>query len=130
MRDLYNRVDAAASLHPAARSASANGTGVDLQGYEACEVVVEFGAWTDGTHTPKIQESDDNTTFTDVAAADQLGSFTAVSSAAGQNAVQRVGYRGSKRYLRVVMTVAGATTGALSAAQVLRGCKRHRGTLV
>lgn len=120
-RDLRSNIDAANSLPPAARIATANGSGVDLRGYESAMALVHFGTWTDGTHTPSLQESDDNSTFTAVAAADQQGSFTAVSSAGGNNTVQRVGYVGAKRYTRVIMTVAGATTGAVSSATIVRG---------
>lgn len=126
MRDLKSNVDAVISLSPAARNATANGTGADLQGYEGALALVQFGTWTDGTHTPSLQESDDNSAFTNVAAADMLGSFTAVSSAGGSNTVQRVGYIGSKRYVRGVMTVSGATTGALSSIAIARGVPARR----
>jgi hypothetical protein len=128
MRDLHNNISAAISVAPAVRTATVNGSGVDLQGYEAAEAIVHFGAYTDGTHTPKLQESDDNSTWSDVAAGDQLGSFSAVSSGGGANTIQAVGYKGAKRYIRVVLTLAGTTTGAGSEALVVRGRKRHIGT--
>jgi hypothetical protein len=126
MRDLKNNIDAALSLSPAARTATANGAGVDLQGYEAAAALVQFGTWTDGTHTPSLQESDDNSSFTTVAAADLTGAFTAVSSGGGSNTVQRVGYIGAKRYVRGVLTVSGATTGAVSAIAIVRGVSARR----
>ena len=116
----------AISLSPAARTATANGAGVDLQGYEAAAAIVQFGTWTDGTHTPSLQESDDNSAFSAVAAADLTGAFTAVSSGGGSNTVQRVGYIGAKRYVRGVMTVSGATTGAVSAIAIVRGVSARR----
>lgn len=112
------------SLAPAARLTGGspfNGTGVDTAGYESACALIDFGAWTDGTHTPKLQDSPDNSTFTDVAAGNLDGSFTAVSSGAGQNQTYKVGYKGAQRYLRVVMTVAGTTTGAVSAATIVLG---------
>jgi hypothetical protein len=122
MRDLSHNISPALSLPPAARNASANGTAVDLLGFGTAAVLVAFGAWTDGTHTPKLQESDNGTSgWTDVAAIDMAGSFSAVSSAAGQNAVQRASYIGNKRFIRPVLTLAGATTGALTSVQVVRG---------
>src|SRR4051812_29715472 len=127
MRDLKNRVSTAVSIAPAVRTATVNGSGVDLQGYEAAMAVVHFGAYTDGTHTPKLQESSDNSTFADVAAGDLIGSFTAVSAAGGANTIQQVGYRGSKRYVRVVLTLSGTTTGAGSGATVVRGRARSLG---
>ena len=121
MRDLKNNVDVVASLLPAARTASADGASADLLGYGSAVALVEFGARTDGTHTPALEESNDNATFTAVAAADRQGSFTACSSADTDDVVQRVGYIGTKRYIRVALTVAGATTGALSSAVIVRG---------
>ncbi len=121
MRDLKSNLDVVQSLAPAARTADADGTGADLLGYGSAVAVVAFGAWTDGTHTPALEESDDNSTFTAVAAADLQGSFTACADADTDNTVQRVGYLGTKRYVRVALTVTGATTGALSAAEIVRG---------
>ena len=46
--------------------------------------------------------------------------FTAITSA-NQNAVQRVGYIGSKRYLRGVLTSTGATVGANIGILILLG---------
>jgi hypothetical protein len=125
--DLKNNLTLAQSLAPAARTASANGSSVDLQGAENALVIVECGALTDGTHTPSVQESDaSGSGFTNVAAGDLIGALAACSA----NAVQAVEYKGAKRYIRVVMTVAGATTGAVSSAVVARGGLRHVGTAV
>ena len=125
MLDLKNNIEPAISLAPAARNASANGTGIDLQGYESALVIVTCGAITDGTHTPKVQESDaSGSGYTDVAAGDLIGALAACSA----NALQTVGYKGSKRYIRVVMTIAGATTGAVASALVARGNERHKGS--
>jgi hypothetical protein len=124
MRDLKDNIDTVPSIHPGAKTASANGAGVDLQGYDAAMCLLAVGAWTDGTHTLKLQESDDNSVFSDVAAADLQGAFTVISGAGQQNAVQRVGYIGSKRYIRAATTVAGATTGAIYGAAIVRGSAR------
>lgn len=121
MKDIYSALNFAQSLAPAARTASANGTGVDLRGYNSALVVIDSGAYTDGTHTPKLQESDDNSSFSDVAAGDLNGSFTAIAASGQQNQLFKVGYKGVKRYVRVVMTVAGATTGAIYGAAIIRG---------
>jgi hypothetical protein len=126
-RNMHDSITAVQSLASAARTATANGTAADLKGYDSCEAVVDLGAWTDGTHTPSIQESDDNSTFAAVAAADLDGSFTAMSGTASDNNVQIVGYVGSKRYVRVVMTISSATTGALSAAAIIRGDRKDAG---
>lgn len=121
VRDIKNNIDSASTLEPALRATgTANGTGVDLQGYGAAMVVVHFGAYTNGTHTPSLEHSDDNSSFSAASASDMDGSFTAVSASAA-GTTQRVGYRGSKRYIRAVMTVASGATGSYSSAVVIRG---------
>lgn len=116
-RQLSSRISAAQSLTPAARTASATGTGVDLAGYHAVAIYIVAGTITDGTHTPVVQESDDNITFTNVAAEDLQGTLANIAS----NTVQEIGYIGSKRYIRVNVNVTGATTGGVYAAFVVRG---------
>lgn len=119
-RDLTGRLSPALSLAPAVRTSSADGSGVDLQGYESATALFVTGTITDGTHTPKLQESDDNSTFTDVNATDLIGSFSAVTSSSGGSSVQEVGYKGAKRYIRVSVTVTGSPSsgGAYGAAIV------------
>lgn len=128
MRNLLRNILVSPSLAPAARNASATGSAVDLRGFDAAVVAVSFGAYTDGTHTPSLQHSMDGSAYTAVPASDLDGAFTAVNGAAGANGAQAVGYIGSQRYLRVVMTVSGATSGALSAASVVAGHPRNAPT--
>lgn len=117
MKDLKNHLDAVNSIDPDDYIATVNGLGVDLQGFEGSAVVFSVGTVTDGTHTPKIQESDDNSIWNDVVVADQEGTLSVLAS----DTNQRVGYKGAKRYLRSVLTISGATTGAQVASLVLRG---------
>ena len=82
------------------------GTGIDVLGKQA-EVLVHHGTnGATGTVDTKIQESDDNVTFTDVAS----GAFTQVTTdGAGatepDNADYKKQYTGSKRYIRTVSKV-------------------------
>lgn len=122
MRDLHNAISTAVCIAPAAnRTATTNGTGVDLAGYRSAVGIVQLGTITDGTWTPKLEESDDNSSWGDVAAADRSGSFTARTSA-NDETVEEVSYYGSKRYIRITVeeTVA-STTGALFNALIVRG---------
>lgn len=128
IRDLLRNTFVSISLPPAARvNGTATGTTVDLRGYDGAMIAVSFGAYTDGTHTPSVLQSVDGVTFvpcgygTDLDGATNL---TAVSSSAGANTVQQIGYIGSQRYLAVVMTTTGATTGAVSSASVIAGYPR------
>jgi hypothetical protein len=100
------------SLGPAARTATTNGTGVDTAGAGQATFHFLVGTITDGTHTPKLQDSADDSAYADVAAADQVGTLAALAS----NTNQKASYIGGKRYVRAVSTVAGATTGGVYAA--------------
>lgn len=123
MQDLYNEISVAQSLPPAARTASATGTAVDLANFDAAVVVVETGTVSDGTHTIEIQESADNSTFAAVDDAELQGTEPAIGPA-DDNKVYEIGYLGTKRYIRVAVNVAGATTGGVYAAHVVRGRAR------
>jgi hypothetical protein len=125
MKDLYNNLSVAQSLPAAARTASANGAGVDLQGFEGALVIISTGTITDGTHAISIEESSDNSTFTAVAAGDLLGTAPSIG-AANDNVDYKVGYIGSKRYIHVVTTASGTTTGGVYCAVVAKGFGRHR----
>lgn len=129
MHNLIDSVVAAVALSPAARTnGTVNGTTVDLKGYETAIALVEFGTWTDGTHTPKLQDSPDNSVWTDVVAGLVEGAFVAVSAGGGSNTIQSVGYKGAQRYIRIVLTTSGATTGALVGGSAVRARARHIGT--
>lgn len=120
MKDIKSNVDANASIDPATHNSDQTGTGVDLQGYEASMTVVQSGALTDGAHTPKLQESEDDSVYTDVASTDLEGSFANLLA----DAIQRVGYKGAKRYVRVFVTSSGST-GAIYGVLILRGVAHH-----
>lgn len=80
-------------------------------GNSAVAVVFYFGLYTDGTWTPDIEESDDDSSWTSVAAANRVGTLSAVSSTATDAVIQVCSYTGSKRYVRGVLaeTVNGTT---------------------
>lgn len=111
-----------AGLVPAARTSTANGTGIDLLGVQSNLIVFTVGAITDGTHTPKLQESSDNSSWSDVAAADQVGTLAALTA----NTNQQVSYIGKLRYVRPVVTVTGSpsTGGVYGAHGLLKKSKQ------
>lgn len=73
--------------------------------------------------TPVLQESDTTTgtDFTTVDADDIIGAFSKVDSGDEDGVIQRVGYKGTKRYLRVNFdyTGTGITAGIIGAIGVL-----------
>ena len=118
MRDLKDSFSVDQSLKPAAaHTSSPTCTSSDLQGFGGALVVINPGVITDGTHTPKLQESDDDSSYSDVAAADLVGSFAAIAS----STAQKVGYVGIKRYVKLVITVSGTTSGGFYSAVTLKG---------
>ena len=107
MRDMKNNMDVVPSIPPAVYSADADGTGVDLQGFDGAMVVISTGADVGSTHAPKVQESDVlGSGYTDVAAEDLEGAF---SADIGANTVERVGYKGSKRFIKAFVATSGAS---------------------
>ena len=92
MRDMKNNFDAVNSIDPDDYTADVNGAGIDLRAFDGSAVVFSVGTVTDGTHTPKIQESDDNSNWNDVNSSDQEGSLVDLAS----DINQRVGYKGRK----------------------------------
>jgi hypothetical protein len=133
VRDLLRQQLVSQSLAPAARvTGTFTGTAVDLRGYDGAVITVSFGAYTDGTHTPTVVHSPDGVTYTTCVYGTDLdgpSALTAVSGSGSANTIQQIGYIGSYRYVAVVMTVTGATTGALSAASVIAGFPRNAPTM-
>lgn len=129
MIDAYNRVSVFTALNPqAGRTASANGTGVDLltnNGSNSVVFAVTAGVITDGTHTFKLQDSPDNTTFTDVPALYVQNFGANFTSSTTTGACVKMGYLGNTnggyRYVRLVATVATATTGGFYSAIAILG---------
>jgi len=123
--DMYQEVLAGESVPIAVRTTAAQGSGstgwVDLRGFEGAAIFIHAGAITDGTFTTKIQESDDAATPTDVAAGDLQGTAPAIASA-NDSQIFTLGYKGSKRYIRVFDTVTGSpSTGGAWGAMVVKG---------
>lgn len=127
MRDIASNIAPAVSVAPDGnRTANLNGAGVDRRGYDSVAALVHFGTITDGGWTPSLEESDDDSTYTAVAADDLVGSFSEATSA-DSDTIQEVGYVGTKRYVRVVVTESSAsTTGAKFSAAIVRGHAHQR----
>lgn len=126
MRDLKSNIKRVPSLAPQSITAAANGTGVDLAGYDAACVSFNCGAMTGTTpsYTFEVQESDDNATFAAVADKELKGAEPVVT--ATNAGVFSVGYMGYKRYIRAVAkTVTGTTPTLLCEASVILGNPRN-----
>lgn len=119
MKSQKSEIAVASSIGPDQYTATTNGTGADLRGYESALVEIVTGTWggTTPSATAKIQESSDNAAWTDVADANldgQTGNPAGFALAA--SAVKAIGYTGTKRYLRAILSAVGGTTPVIRAA--------------
>lgn len=139
MKELYSTHTAAASLHPLVRTADANGATIDLKGYNSNLIIAHFGASGDTLSGSvyaliEIEESDDNSTWTDVADEHltntvtglNTGTIAKVDDAAEDDALYIASYIGHKRYIRPVLNLVGThTNGIAAAASVVRGAAQY-----
>ena len=120
---LFDNVKVAASLVPAVRTADANGTGVDTQGYENGMLVVSTGdidlADANETYVIELEESDDNSSWSDVTG------FDVTITADNEVDMVRIPELNvtRKRYLRAVCNVGGTSPSFPVAALFLLGGK-------
>lgn len=123
----WGYLDVVQLKNPAATTATfTQTTGTDLSKYRKASILLSAGAWTDGTHTPKIQTSATvGGTYADDTAV--LDSWTAIGAAGQQNQVYKVDIDVdalANRFLKLVVTVAGATTGAVYGAVLVGELKK------
>ena len=123
--EIASQSKVAISIAPAVQKANTTGNAVDVSGALEASVIITVGAYVDTTFSFKLVESDDDSNYTDVASSDIYG--TPISVATTNDAAQTgiIGYKGYKKYIKVVATKGGtASTGNLiSAVVVLNGCR-------
>lgn len=127
-KDLHNQVSAgvAIALTAVADGEDVVGAVIDRQGSEGLELVFQVGAYTDGSVTPLIEDSDDNVTYAAVTDANLTNTEASASlSAAG---VSSIGYVGFKRYVRATAVTAAGSTLSVGASFVKFGL-RLQGTV-
>lgn len=92
--------------------------------YESVTFIGAVTAYTDGSYIVKLQESEDNVTWTDCIDDDMLPS-------GGTNPITelsnvRIGYIGKQQYVRPVVTSTTVTTGATISLQSVLGNPNHQ----
>lgn len=135
MKDMHSNIAVAVAIAAATLTDDNTPPTIDRQGYEAVELVLNIGVGgITFTGTNKIEfkltHSDDDSTYTAVTLADVLGvasvgtggiikSLTAAHAAAN---AYRFGYKGGKRYLKLLADFSGTHgTGTPIAASALLG---------
>lgn len=124
MQDLSNNIVVSNSIVNAVKTAGANGTTVDLKGFEEATAIVDVGAEGDTLSASvyfevSLQHSDDDSTWTDLVQADIVNGTIAAGgiwlkldgTTDGDPGTTggdwQVGYVGGNRYLRLVLAKTG-----------------------
>jgi hypothetical protein len=108
------------AINPASiNNTSFTALSIDTQGFAAMDVIFHLGALDAAMTTLKLQESDDNSSYSDVSG----GSHTAPSATDGNKLYGwHVDLRGRKRYFKIVATAGnGTATVASAVAGLYRG---------
>lgn len=115
MRDIMDGLHLQAAFAPGAAvtdNTAKVSSVADLLGYQGCMLAFITGtnADADVTYAGLLEESDDNSTFTTVAAADMNGSIALANfQFDDDNETRKIGYVGRKRYVRYTITPANNT---------------------
>jgi hypothetical protein len=131
-KDLHNNIATVMLYEPQNTTADTYSNLVDLQGAESVELLVHCGALTgvDGSNyfEFKVYESDTTAAadFTLVGTNDLLGAFTRVDSTTKDQVIQKVGYIGNKRYLRVLIDETGTITAGIVGVTAILSNGRHQ----
>lgn len=135
-KDMHSNIKVLRAIFPQAVGTTGAANGVtspvlDRQGYRSAEFVIQHGTAgvTSDTTTPVVSEcSTSDGSFTSVADADLIGTeagaglpaqATARASGVGKNLSTKLGYRGTKRYLKLKLYGLGHATGLVAASLVL-----------
>lgn len=121
MRDQASRIAATQVYGPVSATADNTPSAIDLNGYQSATLYISVGAGGitfDSTNKIEfvLTHSDDNSTYTNVASTDIVGSPTVTNGivrsltaakAAADTAPTEVGYIGGKRYLKLLNDFSG-----------------------
>jgi hypothetical protein len=128
MKDLFNNLKVSRGLSPAA--AGTDNTPyvseiLDMQGWKSALFALLCGALTDvdATFAVTVDESDaaNMSGSNAVAAADLLGTTSGASfTFAADDTIRKIGYIGSKRYVRVTVTPSANSSAAVLSAVALQ----------
>ncbi len=128
MKDLHNSIDVRRAISPVdlANDTPAVSQIIDMQGYESLEFLLATGSLADAgaTFTVLVEDGDDSGLSDNAAVADAqlLGTETLASfDQSHDNGVRKIGYIGTKRYVRLTVTPSGNAAAALFSAVAILG---------
>ncbi len=143
MQDLSHNIGINNSIINAVKTTGANGSTVDLQGFENATAVVTVGAEGDTLaanlyFTVALQHSDDDSTWSNATQTDIVngtiaadGIFLKLDGTTGGNpdttgGEWQVGYVGGKRYVRLVLAKSGThSTGTPMSGVIIKSTPRN-----
>lgn len=121
MKDLYSNIKVTQVLDPDTVTSDKNCASVDMKNYDSVVFLANIGASGDSLSGSvkielEVEESANDSDFTDVADADLIhsvdgtndGCFGVIDSGTEDDAVYITGYKGAKRYVRVVVNMVGS----------------------
>ena len=126
-RDLKNDIKILKALNIAAISTNTTTVGeeIDTQGYESVTFEIITGARTDGTVTPLIQETDTSGSYSGSVDDDNLVGLEADAAISVLHSRSRIGYIGTKRYVKLSLVSTSVTTGLTAGASVILSDAKH-----
>ncbi|OFW99184.1 MAG: hypothetical protein A3E78_14240 [Alphaproteobacteria bacterium RIFCSPHIGHO2_12_FULL_63_12] len=127
MLDRSQRYNALETIAPQTIAGDLNGSTVDRSGAEAASVLFHIGAWTSGSIPFVVQDSDDGAAWSNVTAANLVGTAPTVTDATQDGTVVEVGYVGIKQYLRAIVTGSGGGPSVDASVLVVLDELRYRG---
>jgi len=105
------------------RSSGQSVQGGDVSEYENALVAIYVDSYTDGTTDFTVQESDDDSTYTD--ASDTVSGSEPSIDGSGKTGWHYMYYTGNHPYLGLKSTISGATDGCTWSAHVVKTDKRE-----
>lgn len=128
MRDMHSNTKVVQTLSPAVYTTDQNGAAVDCQGFDSIEHHVTVGVTGDTLSASiklalRLQHGDlaDSSDMADVTSANDVlpdtalttGIFATIDDNAEDDVVVKIGYRGDKRYSRIVADFTGTHTNGI-----------------
>lgn len=128
-KDLHSRIEIRKALAPVviASDTTTTSVAVDLDGYESCEFLIASGVVTDGAYAVLVTECDTTGgSYTAVADADLIGTEALAAFALTDDGeVRKIGYKGSKQFVKVALVSTATTSGGLFSAVAILGHARN-----
>ena len=118
--DLESNFSITQLVDPVTVTSDTDSASIDLKGYASAGIIFNVGESGDTLSgsvywSLELEESDDDSTWTDVAAADMgtsvsAGTVAVIDAAAEDDSVHFTSYKGNKRYIRGVLNATGTHT--------------------